>query len=205
MYVTDRLYLSVRSAPDPELPSQAVISSDTEVEVLERSDEWARIMLADGQTGWVMEKYLVHEVPRSQKIEVLEQEIETKSQTIEDLNTRIKKMSLQIEELTEKTKNQAPIRRESGEQTDTVHLVKRLQAENASLKEDIAELQAVKASEPAMKRQIEDLKQKLAEAATRDTGKSMTIVYLAGAVVFVIGLILGYLVKRPKKNRYYLR
>ena len=59
MYVTDRLYLSLRKGPGLGEPSLSVLVSDTKVEVVETERDWARVKLEDGRTGWVMRKFLV--------------------------------------------------------------------------------------------------------------------------------------------------
>jgi len=93
MYVTDRLYLSLRSAPSPEALRLALLSSDTKVDVLEaegnwantESDvlkgegRWARVRLEDGRTGWVIKRFLVKNVPKSLIIEQLRRQIEDKN------------------------------------------------------------------------------------------------------------------------------
>jgi len=172
MYVTDQLYLALRDAPDLELPSVAVLSSDTEVEVLERSNDWARVSLADGRTGWVMEKYLVQDVPKSTRIEALQRKIETQSETMKGLRTQIKEMSLEIEMLTQKAESQPVATEKSSEHGDTLLLVEKLQEENASLREDVSALEASIEAETAMKRQIEELEKKLAGAADGKPGKA---------------------------------
>jgi len=205
MYVTDQLYLALRDAPDLELPSVAVLSSDTEVEVLERSNDWARVSLADGRTGWVMEKYLVQDVPKSTRIEALQRKIETQSETMKGLRTQIKEMSLEIEMLTQKAESQPVATEKSSEHGDTLLLVEKLQEENASLREDVSALEASIEAETAMKRQIEELEKKLAGAADGKTWEGRRIMYVIAIGALVVGLIVGYLVRRPDKDRYYLR
>jgi SH3 domain protein len=205
MYVTDQLYLAVREAPDLELPSVAVLPSDTEVEILERSNDWTRVSLADGRTGWVMEKYLVQDVPKSRRIEALQRDVETQSKTIEGLNKQIKEMSLEIEELTQKAESEPVATEESREHADTLLLIERLQEENASLRGEVSELETSREAETAMKRHIEELEKKLAAAAGGKTRQGSRIIYVIGIGALLVGLVVGYLVKKPDKNRYYLR
>jgi len=205
MYVTDQLYLALRDAPDLELPSVAVLSSDTEVEVLERSNDWARVSLADGRTGWVMEKYLVQDVPKSTRIEALQRKIETQSETMKGLRTQIKEMSLEIEMLTQKAESQPVATEKSSEHGDTLLLEEKLPEENATLREDVSALEASIEAETAMKRQIEELEKKLAGAADGKTWEGRRIMYVIAIGALVVGLIVGYLVRRPDKDRYYLR
>jgi len=227
MYVTDRLYLSLREAPDLEQPLGALIESDTRVEVLETEDDWAKVALGDGRMGWVMRKYLVTDPPKSLIIEKLEEQIKKKSLTIDDLRGQINDMSPIIQELEEEVKNkslmieelQGQIRDKSliieesrGEMGNMPLILERLREENASLKKEILDLAALKARKAAMEREIEDLKKKtidqnrsLETAAEKDSLVKRKEIYVIGIVALVVGLIIGYMVRRPDKNRFYLR
>ena len=99
MYVTDRLYLSLRNAPDPEAPSLALLPSEMEVDVLETEDNWARVMLEDGRTGWVMKRFLVKELPKSLIIEQLQRQIENKNIITERLREVNASLKREIENL----------------------------------------------------------------------------------------------------------
>ena len=99
MYVTDRLYLSLRNAPDPEQSAVGLLRSDTEVDVLETKDKWARVRLEGGRTGWVWKKYLVQEVPKTLIIEQLEGKIESQSTITERLRQEIASRDREIEAL----------------------------------------------------------------------------------------------------------
>jgi len=76
MYVTDRLHLSLRNAPNPEGTSLMLLQSDTKVEVLETEGKWAKVTVESGRTGWVMKRYLVKDVPKSVIVEQLKGQIE---------------------------------------------------------------------------------------------------------------------------------
>jgi SH3 domain protein len=85
MYVTDRLYLSLRSVADPEHPAIALLPSDTKVEVLETEKDWAKVRLEDGRTGWVMKRFLVEDLPKSFIIGDLKREVESRDVILERL------------------------------------------------------------------------------------------------------------------------
>jgi SH3 domain protein len=227
MYVTDQLYLSVRSEPEEGQPSVGVIHSDTRVEVVETLEEWARVILDDGRTGWVMKKYLVKDLPKSAFLEELRSEIKNKSLTIDDLERQTMDMSLKIEELEgqiqdksrliekleEQVKNRPPPIEASEEQIQDMSLViEKLEKENVSLKEEISGLMSSRAREAAMKREIEDLRNRMTQQSENPAGgttrTSLTKrkeTYLIGIGALLGGFIIGYLMKRPNRNRYYLR
>jgi uncharacterized protein YgiM (DUF1202 family) len=227
MYVTDQLYLSVRSEPEEGQPSVGVIHSDTRVEVVETLEGWAKVILNDGRTGWVMKKYLVKDLPKSVLSEELRSEIKNKSLTIDDLERQTMDMSLKveelegqiqdksrlIEELEEQVKSRPPPIEASEEQIQDMSLViEKLEKENVSLKKEISGLMSLRAREAAMKREIEDLRNRMTQQSENPAGgttrTSLTKrkeTYLIGIGALLGGFIIGYFMKRPNRNRYYLR
>ena len=111
MYVTDRLYLSLRSEPDPELPAITLLPSDTEVEVLSTEGQWAQVKLSDGRTGWVMKRFLVEDVPKSVMIEELQQKIATKDVILEKLETEMASLKERSSEQTATGANEDALKR----------------------------------------------------------------------------------------------
>ncbi len=99
MYVTDRLYLSLRNAPDPGQPSLDLLPSDTKVEVLETEGNWARVKLEDGRTGWVMKRFLVKDLPQSLIIEQLKEQLENRNISLEGLRQENASLKEEIENL----------------------------------------------------------------------------------------------------------
>jgi SH3 domain protein len=109
MYVTDRLYLSLRKGPGLGEPSLGLLESDTKVDVLETKGNWARITTENGRTGWVMKRYLVNDLPKSLVIKQLEEQIGKKDEVPEMLkkeNVSLKQKIKGLEdEIIEKTRH----------------------------------------------------------------------------------------------------
>lgn len=99
MFVTDHLYLSLRNAPNPEAPPLAALPSDTWVDVLETQGNWAKVMLEDGRTGWVMKRFLVKDLPKSLIIEQLQSQIENNNIINERLREENASLKREIENL----------------------------------------------------------------------------------------------------------
>ena len=102
MYVTDRLHLSLRNAPNPAGPFLMLLQSDTKVEVLETEGKWAKVQLENGRTGWVMKRYLVEDVPKSVIIEQLKGEIEE----IKEIPERLRKENASLRKEIDTLQNQ---------------------------------------------------------------------------------------------------
>lgn len=152
MYVTDRLYLSLRKGPGLGEPSLGLLESDTKVDVHETEGNWARVTAENGRTGWVMKRYLVQDLPKSLLIEQLKEQIEKKDDVPE-----------------------------------------MLQKENASLKQKIEVLE----------NEIIEKSRHLETTSKERTLKRLKEIYATGILAFVGGIVIGYLVRRPKKTRRY--
>lgn len=169
MYVTDRLYLSLRRTPNTEEPALVLLPSDTKVDVLTKKGDWAQVKLEDGKTGWVLKRFLVKERPKSQIIEELKREIESKNALLE-----------------------------------------KLQKESVSREQAISDQAAFKAREEALLKRIDALKSKIAEQTKHvevntkeQTVKRLKEVYVTGIVAFFLGLIVGYMLRKPKKRQLF--
>lgn len=168
MYVTDRLYLSLRSAPDLEQPATTLLPSDTKLDVLATEGDWAHVKLEDGKTGWVLKRFLVTNLPKSLIVEELKRQIENKNIILE-----------------------------------------RLQEENTSRNREVSDRDMLEAKQGALQNRIETLKRRITQQKERlevtdkeHTVKRLKEVYVTGIVALFLGLITGYLVRRPKKKRY---
>jgi SH3 domain protein len=122
MYVTDRLLLSLRNTPDPDQPAVALLPSDTRLDVLETQGQWAKVMLEDGRTGWVMKRYLVEDVPKPQTIEKLKGQLENRDVALE----RIKEESASLKREVENLKDQITEQKKRIEITTKEDTLKRL-------------------------------------------------------------------------------
>jgi SH3 domain protein len=82
MYVTDIVQLGMHRAQDTSDEAFQNIVSGTEVTVLERATNFARIRTADGTEGWVRSFYLIAEKPARTRVAELEARVETLEQDL---------------------------------------------------------------------------------------------------------------------------
>lgn len=73
-YVTDRLILNFRQAPDNTSDVIKALTSDTPVVILEETDEFYKIELESSETGWVDKRFITFDLPKTHIIEQLTQE-----------------------------------------------------------------------------------------------------------------------------------
>ena len=75
MYVTDILRLGLHQAQDTSDRPFRTLASGTELNVLERVTNYARVRAPDGREGWVKAAYLVDEKPARLRMSELEAEV----------------------------------------------------------------------------------------------------------------------------------
>ena len=76
-YVTDILRLGFHHAQDTSDSPFRTLLSGTELEVLERTTNFARVRAADGQEGWVKSAYLVADKPAQLRVAETEATLES--------------------------------------------------------------------------------------------------------------------------------
>jgi uncharacterized protein YgiM (DUF1202 family) len=80
LYVTDVLQLGMHAAADTSDEAFRNLVSGTQVTVLERATDFARVRTTDGAEGWVRSFYLVAEQPARTRIAELESRVEALEQ-----------------------------------------------------------------------------------------------------------------------------
>jgi SH3 domain protein len=178
-YVSDRLILSLREAPNSNSRILGSIRTDDPVEVLEESGRYVRVKTEAGEQGWVAGRYITAETPKPVIIAQLKDEIDRLREKIREYegaeNPFLDKLKAAEENYLQKVKeleqNAAKLVDERNE----------LKAANAALNTELRHLQ----------KQIETV-----------SGSGKLRWFLAGAAVFCLGLIAGQVAKR--KKRYYI-
>ncbi len=112
MYVTDRLFLSLRNAPDLEQPSMMLLPSTTKVDVLQTEGQWAEVMLEDGKPGWVLKKYLVEHLHSSRMVEELKAQLTDKDHILERLREESASLQKEISTLATERAKTASLKKE---------------------------------------------------------------------------------------------
>ena len=178
-YVSDRLIITLREAPDSDSRVLRTLMTGAPVEVLEESGRYLRVRTEAGEEGWVAEQYITPETPKPIIIAQLKDEINRLREEIKEYegaeNPFLDKLKAAekryLEQVKELEQNAA----------DLVDERNKLKAANANLSTEIRNLE----------RQVETV---------RGSGKLRW--FLAGAAVFCLGLIAGQISRR--KKRYYI-
>ncbi len=102
MYVTDTLYIMARSQPGVDFKIVDQLSSNERVNLLRTEESWAQISFKDNKTGWVLERFLAEETPKSIQIAELKETLNAQAEKIAALekeNITLKQSKAEMAEL----------------------------------------------------------------------------------------------------------
>jgi SH3 domain protein len=191
MYVTDEIPVMVRQNPGPNRKIVAMPNVGTRLEVLEnKEDGWSKVRLPDGKEGWTLTRYLTKGPSKQVIIDTLQREnkaLKGKSKTLVEENPRLK---------TERDELQKAL----SEQTRTAENLKQ---SYETLKRESSKFLALKASyEKASHDLAESTKRQaeLEEEVNALRNNKILKWFLAGAAVLVVGIIIGFISRRPKRR-----
>ncbi len=63
-YVTDRLILTFRQGPGPSYQVLKTLESDTRLTILDEEENYYKVRLSSGETGWVDKQFVTFDIPK---------------------------------------------------------------------------------------------------------------------------------------------
>jgi SH3 domain protein len=98
-YVTDMLRLGLHHAEDTSDRAFRSLASGTELQVLERVPNYARVSTDDGQQGWVKSAYLVSDPPARLRVAEMRAELQHLRGRLGDAESALARSESQVREL----------------------------------------------------------------------------------------------------------
>ena len=196
-WVSDRFEITLRSGPSTNNAIQLMLSSGTEVEVLENDPDtgYTRVQTGGGTEGWVLTRYLMNEPAAREQLATLTNQLTSETSRGSSLNSQL-----------------SAIR---GEHETATRRIQTLENEKSSLEAELAEIKRTAADVIAINRQNKDLREELAaeeiRVATLEqenrqlTSQTTRYWFMSGALVLVVGMILGLWLPRirwQRRSRY---
>jgi len=197
MWVSDQFEVMLRTGPSTSNAIERVLPSGTALELVERDDEagYALVRTAAGTEGWVLTRYLMDEPSAREQLEAL--------------TSRLTSASAQGSSLT------SQLDAVQGEYDSASRQIAALENEKRRLEEELADIKRTAANVLAINNQNKELRDQLAsaeiQAATLEqqnrelTGQTTRYWFMTGALVLVVGMILGIWLPRirwQRKSRY---
>ena len=192
-WVSDQFEITLRSGPSTSNAIQLMLDSGTRLEVLERDDEagYTRVMTQGGTEGWVLTRYLMNEASAREQLEAL-------TSQLTNANTRGSSLDSQLDAI-------------KGQYDSASSRIATLEREKAAVENELAEIKRTAANVLAIRDQNTTLMDELAAAQIRaDTLEQENRVlssqttrywFVTGALVLVVGLILGLWLPRINWRR----
>lgn len=186
-YVSDMLFLTMRSGPGDKYSVIKTLPSNTAVEILEKKDTYFQVRSKDGDEGWVQGSYIIYDLPATLVVDRLEKKIKE----LEKVNNEF------TQERSSQPESVGAIRAEyqaklaalessiGGEVKDSAALVE----ENKTLKEENLTLTS-------------ELK-KFKDGSRDHLNTAMLKWFFAGAGVLVVGWIIGRSMGSGRKKYHY--
>jgi SH3 domain protein len=195
MYVKDVFEVMVRTGPDRTHKIIAMPKSGTPIEILEALDiedesEWVKVRLPNEKEGWMLAQFLVPGPPKHEVITRLEGQnraLSLKAKSLAEENDRLRKERKELERALSKQTQTANSITESFE----------------TLKSESKEFMALKASYKKASKELGTKTKQVAELEHEVDGlrNSQTLRwFIAGGSVIIVGFIIGYASRRPKRR-----
>ena len=175
IYVSGVTKITMRTNPGTEHKILAMLRSGTKLEIVEYRSDWSMVKTEDGKTGWVLTRFLTREVPKTLLVNELQDENTRLAAALEAAESRAEELKSRVDALSgiEEKYNQL-------EQASADYL--KLESTYEAL---------VKTSE-AQKAQIRILEGQV--------DNEELYWALAGAGVFILGLVIGLSSRRKKRH-----
>jgi len=196
-WVSDEFEVMLRSGPSTNNAIQLMVSSGTELEILERDADtgYSRVRTPGGTEGWVLTRYLMSEPSAREQLQRLTGQLTNANSRGTSLNSQL-----------------AAIR---AEYNTAQRRIKTLEGANQKLEADLGEIKRTAANVLAINNQNKDLREQLNATDIRvDTlehenrelmGQTKRYWFMSGALVLVIGIVLGLWLPRirwQRRSRY---
>ena len=192
-WVSDQFEITLRSGPSTSNAIQLMIDSGLRLEVLERDADtgYSKVRTPGGTEGWVLTRYLMNEPSAREQLENLTSQLTSANTRGSSLDNQMKAVKAEYE-----TANKR---------------IKTLEREKAVVEKELADIRRTAANVLAIDKQNKTLMDQLAAAQIRGdtleqenrrlTGQTTRYWFMAGALVLLIGIILGIWLPRVRWQR----
>ena len=192
-WVSDEFEVTLRTGPSTSNAIELMISSGTELQILEENPEagYTRVRTGGGTEGWVLTRYLMDEPSAREQLETLTQQLTS-------ANAEGASMGTQLSAIRD-------------EYDSANRSIRQLESDNAALQSQIEEISSKAANTLAIDRQNQELQQKLTDAEIqvnvleqekdRLASQSNRNWFMTGSAVLFVGVLLGLVLPRMKFQR----
>ena len=197
VWISDQFEVMLRTGPSTSNAIERMLPSGTALEVMERDDAagYSRVRTAAGTEGWVLTRYLMNEPSAREQLATL-------TRRLTSANSEGSSLTSQLDAV-------------RGEYDSASRQITALEGEKRRLEQELAEIKRTSANVLSINSQNKDLREQLAnseiQVATLQqqnrelTGQTTRYWFMTGALVLVVGMILGIWLPRirwQRRSRY---
>ena len=196
-WVSDQFEVMLRTGPSTSNAIERMLPSGTALDVLETDAAagYSRVQTSAGTEGWVLSRYLMSEPSARQQLERLSSQLTNATDSGSSLTSQLSGVK--------------------SEYDTAKRSIATLEREKRALEQELAEIRRTAANVLSIDSQNKDLRDQLAtaqiEVATLEqqnrelTGQTTRYWFMTGALVLLVGMILGLWVPRirwQRRSRY---
>lgn len=196
-WVSDQFEVMLRTGPSTSNAIERMLRSGTALEVIERDDAagYSRVRTAAGTEGWVLTRYLMSEPSAREQLATL-------TGRLTNANAQGTTLTSQLDAV-------------KGEYDSAARKITTLEGEKRRLEQELAEIKRTASNVLSINNQNKELREQLADAeiqtATLEqqnrelTGQTIRYWFMTGALVLVVGMVLGIWLPRirwQRRSRY---
>jgi len=192
-WVSDNFEIMLRSGPSSSNAIQLMLTSGTQIDVLERDEEagYSRVRTGGGTEGWVLSRYLMSEPPAREQLATLTSQLTS-------ANAQGTSMGSQLEAI-------------KGQYDSAGRQIRTLESERDKLESELAEIRRTAANVLSIDSQNKELQQQLTDAEIKASileqekqelsSQQTRYWFLSGALVLLVGIISGLWLPRVRWQR----
>jgi len=196
-WVSDEFEITLRSGPSTSNAIELMLSSGTELEILERDAEtgYSRVRTGGGTEGWVLTRYLMNEPAARQQLARLTSQLTNEASRGTSLNAQLGAIRSEYDTATQRIET---LEREKGDLEEELAEIKRTAANVLTINNQNKQLREQLAAEEIRVATLEQENRELTSQTTRYW-------FMSGALVLVVGMVLGLWLPRirwQRRSRY---
>jgi SH3 domain protein len=190
MYVTDSKKIPVRAGTGTAYKILTFIESSQKVELLQKDNQWSLVRLEDAKEGWVHSRYLINHPTSKLKFEELSIEHQNLINQAESLKADYEQLKL------DNTKLKSTL-------ASTKNSLNNQLSDYEAFKADSSEFLTLRSKFEKVSKQLIEKSQKVEKLEKQISDSQMYYILkwvLAVSGILLIGFIIGYSVKRPRRQ-----
>jgi SH3 domain protein len=189
-YVSEDFEITLRTGPGTDRKIISLIPSGQSLEIVTPGEEWTEVTTHSGKQGWVLTRYLTDRVPTALKLERLKLNYDKMQSDYSEL----KQKATALEETNKR------LNAELGQtQTD----LGQLSNAHESLKSESADFLKLKKQYESAVKELKEVRTKAQSSESELNqliGNQLNEGLLYGGGLLVLGMIIGFVLKRPKRR-----